>query len=185
MKYIVLLYFLISIGQVSAMNLLSNGTFDSNINGWSSLNSTTGEWVSDDGASVSGNGSIRITGTINNNGTFGLIAEPITVKPGYWYITAGSLKTPAVSVSERGLYSLEWYDMSNGFVQYDSVASNFGIPDDVWIDLDGYIQAPENATSVIMGLRFQTGAPEEVDHPFGLWDDVIFMEETIFFSDFA
>lgn len=184
MKYLVLFVFLLSVNQVQALNLLSNGGFDTNIDGWDNP-FVTSEWVSDDGAPISGNGSMKVTGSQNNNGVFGMNSFHIFIKPNYWYLSAASFKTPSDSVSERGLYFIEWFDDTDTMILRDSVDGGYGVPDDVWLPLDAYLQAPENAYYMVVSLRLQSGIPGvDVDLPFGLWDDVVFMEETIFFSDF-
>jgi len=167
----------------TAQNLLANGSFDSDINGWSN-SFVTSEWVSDDGAPISGSGSMRVTGSNNNNSVFGMNSDPFSVQGGYWYLTAGSFKTPAISVSERGLYFIEWYDSSGDFIIRDSFDSAYGVDDDVWLDLDGYLKAPMNASSAVMRLMLQGGYPGQTDLPFGLWDDAVVMQETIFVTGF-
>ncbi len=181
-KVFLMLLFLIT-GELWAQNLLTNGHFDANFDGWSNP-FVMAEWVSDDGASISGNGSMLVTGTINNNGTFGMNSDAFTVQSNYWYLTAGSFKTPATSVSERGLYFIEWYDSEGSLIRRDSTSSDFGVDDDVWIDLDGYLQAPPLAVSAVMRLMLQTGSPDQTDPPFGLWDDAVVMQETVFTDGF-
>jgi len=168
---------------LSAQNLLLNGAFDTDIDGWTN-DFITAEWVSDDGAAISGNGSMRVIGTINNNSMFGMQSDSLAVQAGYWYLTAGSFKTPAISLSERGLYYIEWYDNSEQMILRDFVDSVYGVPDDVWIDMDRYLKAPEDAVSAVMRLMLQSGASGQTDLPFGLWDDAVLMQETLFSHGF-
>ena len=170
-------------GVLMAQNMLTNGAFDADINGWSN-SFVTAEWISSDGAPISGNGSMKVTGVLNNNSLFGMNSDVFLVQSGYWYLTAGSLKTPAISVSERGVVIIEWYDSSDVMISQDSIDSGYGVDDDVWIGLDGYFQAPPLAVSAVVRLMLQTGFPGQKDQPFGLWDDAVVMQETIFTSDF-
>ncbi len=169
--------------MLNAQNLLVNGIFDSDISGWTNP-FVTSEWVSDDGAPISGNGSMKVTGSLNNNGTFGMNSDAFSVQGGYWYLTAASFKTPAISVSERGLFFVEWFDSSDQLILRDEISSDYGVDDDIWHDLDGYLQAPDNANSAVMRLFLQTGKPGQLTDPFGLWDDAVVMQETIFVSSF-
>jgi hypothetical protein len=183
-RLILLVLIVFKTGILSAQNLLSNGTFDANLDGWDN-SFVTSEWVADDGAPISGNGSMKFTGSQNNNGVFGMNSSPVFIEPGYWYLTAASFKTPAASVSERGLFYIEWYDGSDVMIMRDSVDGGYGVDDDVWLPLDGFFKAPENADYMVMRLMLQSGIPGvDVDLPFGLWDDAVVMQETVFMGDF-
>ena len=166
-----------------AQNLIANGTFDSDISGWNNP-FVTSEWILTEGGPISGVGSMRVSTSINNNAVFGMNSNSIAVMPGKWYFTSAWFKTPSTSVSERGLYFIEWFDSSDDQIQQDSVDGGLGVDDDVWLPLDGYFKAPENASSMIMRLMLQTGFPGQVDDPFGFWDDVFVLEESIFFNGF-
>ncbi len=183
MHAFLMILLLLGSGQVLAQNLLANGDFSTDISGWSNA-FVTAEWISSDGGPISGNGSMQVTGSQNNNGVFGMNSNTFLVQAGYWYLTAGSFKTPASSVSERGLYFIEWFDSSEQMIQRDSVDSGYGVADDVWLDLDGYLQAPPLAVSAIMRLMLQSGIPGQVNLPFGLWDDAVVMQETVFTDGF-
>ena len=178
-----MLLFLIS-NNLCAQNLLVNGHFDTNLNGWDNP-FVVAEWVADDGAPISGNGSMKVTGSQNNNSVFGMNSSPVFIEPGYWYLTAASFKTPAASVSERGLFYIEWYDGSDVMILRDSVDGGYGVEDDVWLPLDDFFKAPENADYMVMRLMLQSGIPTvDVELPFGLWDDAVVMQESIFMGGF-
>ena len=170
--------------QLMSQNLLVNGEFDEDINGWTN-SFVTAEWVGSDGGPISGNGSMLVTGSQNNNGIFGMNSDAFIAAPGYWYLVAASFKTPATSVSERGVYLVEWFDSSNQMILRDTIDSSYGVADDVWINLDGYLQAPPLAVSGVVRLMLQSGIPGQVNPPFGLWDDAVVMQETIFIGGFV
>ena len=179
-----LVLFFSTTNELMAQNLLFNGAFDANFEGWTNP-FVVAQWVADDGAPISGNGSMQVTGSQNNNSVFGMNSSPIFVEPEFWYLTAASFKTPAASVSERGLFYIEWYDGSDVMILRDSVDGGYGVDDDVWLPLDGFFIAPENADYMVMRLMLQSGIPGvDVDLPFGLWDDAVVMQETVFKGDF-
>ena len=68
-------------GNLTAQNLLTNGEFDLDTMGWFAF--TNISWVSDDGASLSGNGSMLNTGTLNNNSSYPAISDKFLVKAGW------------------------------------------------------------------------------------------------------
>ncbi len=169
--------------STKAQNLLANGEFDADVTGWFAF--STISWVSDDGASISGNGSLLNTGTINNNGSFPAISDKFTVHENYWYLTGASYKVPAASPVPWVWYQIYWYDVFDTEIgRSDTVSSAFGVPNDVWEDLAGLVQAPEDAVMGELRIYLQTGEPGDPDTPFGLWDDVFVFEDTVFFSDF-
>ncbi len=166
-----------------AQNLLANGTFDTDVNGWSAF--TTISWVSDDGASISGNGSMMNMSSINNNASFPAISDRFAVQPQYWYLTAVSFKVPTPSPVPWAWYQIFWYDdMGASLGQSNQVSAVFGVPNDVWQDLDGMSQAPENAAMGELRIYFQSAEGTEPELPFGMWDDVFVLEDTVFLSSF-
>lgn len=184
MKFLMFLVLLFEMSSLRAQNLLPNGYFDTSIDGWSNP-FLTSEWISDDGAPISGNGSMKVTGTQNNNGVFGMNSHNIIIEPGFWYLTMASFKTPATSVSERGLFFVEWFDAGDLMILRESVDGGYGVEDDVWLPLDGFFQAPDNASYMVMRLMLQSGIPGvDTELPFGLWDDALVMQETIFMNGF-
>ncbi len=169
--------------SATAQNLLVNGEFDNDITGWSAF--TTISWVSDEGAPISGDGSMMNMHTSNNNASFPAIADRFMVKPHYSYLTGVSFNVPAASPVPWAWYRIFWYDaMDNPIGESNTVSAVFGVPNDVWVDLDGMSQAPANAATGELRIYFQTGEPGEADPPFGLWDDVFVIEDTIFLNGF-
>jgi len=163
-------------------NLLINGTFDTDTSGWWAF--TTLSWVSDDGAPISGNGSMRNTTTVNNNASFPAISDKFPVKPNHWYLSGLSFKVPSASPVPCAWYQFYWYDaMDTQIGTSNQVSAPFGVPNDVWQDLAGMSLAPENAATGELRIYFQTGKPGSPD-PFGLWDDVFVFEETLFINGF-
>ncbi len=172
-----------SIERSAAQNLVANGTFDANINGWDNP-FITSEWVASEGGPISGSGAMRISTSNNNNGLFGMNSDPISVVAGNWYYTAAWFMTPAISVSERGLYFIDWYDSDEVQLLRDAVSSEYGVVDDVWLPLEGDFRAPENASFMIIRLRLQSGIPGQIEEAFGFWDDAFVLVDSIFFSSF-
>lgn len=169
--------------NLTAQNLLANGEFDLDTMGWFAF--TNISWVSDDGASLSGNGSMLNTGTLNNNSSYPAISDKFLVKAGYWYLSGASYKVPSSSPVPWVWYRIYWYDgLDVEIGQSNQVAADFGVPNDVWENLASMSQAPANAVSGEMRIYFQTGEPSNPDLPFGLWDDVYVFEETVFINNF-
>ncbi|MGJ8662740.1 MAG: hypothetical protein ACSHWU_03770 [Marinicella sp.] len=184
MKYIITFCVLVStVNMVKAQNLLANGDFDTDTSGWFAF--STISWVSDDGAPISGNGSMLNTGSLNNNSSFPAISDQFTVTPGYWYMSGVSFKVPAASPVPWAWYQIFWYDdMGVEIDRSDQIGAEFGVPNDVWEHLVGISQAPVGADMGELRIYLQTGDVGEPDIPFGMWDDVFVVAETIFASGF-
>ncbi len=166
-----------------AQNLLTNGAFDTDVSGWSAF--STISWVSDDGASISGNGSMMNMSTFNNNSSFPAISDRFVAQPRYWYLTGVSFKVPTPSPVPWAWYQIYWYDdMNNQIALSNQVTAVFGVPNDVWQDLDGMSQAPEDAAMGELRIYFQSGDSAATELPFGLWDDVFVLEDTVFLNSF-
>lgn len=182
-KLLVLFMFLFSVQGLQAQNLLVNGEFDADANGWFAF--STISWVSDDGAPLSGDGSMLNTGSINNNSSFPAVSDQFPVHPGFWYLTAASYKVPTASSVPWVWYQIYWYDdMGVEIDRSNQVAPDFGVPNDVWLDLADMSQAPEGSEMGELRIYLQTGEPSNPNTPFGLWDDVFVYEETVFFNGF-
>ena len=182
-KSISLVLMVLCQGQLLAQNLLNNGTFDTDTAGWFAF--ATISWVSDDGAGISGHGSLLNTGSFNNNGSFPAISDPFPVTPGHWYLTGASYKIPAASPVPWAWYRITWYDSMDVEVgRSNQVVGEFNGPNDVWVDLAGLSQAPTGAASGELRIFLQTADIGVVDIPFGLWDDVFVLAETIHINGF-
>ena len=169
--------------SLSAQNLVVNGEYDTDTNGWSAF--STISWVSDDGATISGNGSLLNTSSNNNNASFPAVSNKFPVLPDFWYLTGVSYKVPTASSVPRAWYQIHWYDdMNNEIGQSNQVDTGFGVPNDVWENLAGMSQAPAGTATGELRIYFQKGAPGDPDVPFGLWDDVYVFEETVFLNGF-
>ncbi len=166
-----------------AQNLLSNGSFDTDTSGWSAF--STISWVSDDGAPISGNGSMMNMSSFNNNGSFPATSHQFMVLPDYWYLTGVSYKVPSASPVPWAWYQIFWYnDMGAQIGTSNQVSADFGVPNDSWENLAGISQAPSDAALGELRIYFQSADSSEKDLPFGLWDDVYVFEETIFLNGF-
>ncbi len=170
-------------GALEAQNLLVNGAFDGDINGWFAF--STISWVGDDGAPISGDGSLLNTGSLNNNSSFPAISDKFTVKEQFQYLTGVSFKVPAASPVPWAWYRIHWYDSLDMEIgQSDMVSAVFGVPNDVWLHMTGLLQAPSGAVTGELRVYFQTGDVTDTDVPFGLWDDLYVFEETVFVGGF-
>lgn len=131
----------------AAQNLIVNGDFNTDTNGWVGVPSTTLTWVNDDGAPTSGNGSMMNINSFNNGSSFPAISEKMTVIPNHWYLTGFSYKVPADSPVSWVLYRFHWYDDLNNQIGFsDFVGTDFNFPRDVWENFTGLNQVPELAT---------------------------------------
>lgn len=175
---------LVGMGMAAqAQNLLVNGTFDVDVSGWSAF--STISHVDDEGAAISGDGCLLNTGMLNNNSSFPAISDSFAVTPGHWYLTGASYRIPTASPVPWAWYQIFWYDAADMVVGQSTMVSGvFGGPNDVWLDLAGLSQAPTNAASGELRIYFQSGETGNPDLPFGLWDDVYVLSETVFYSGF-
>jgi len=166
-------------GQINAQNLVINGSFDSNIEAWD-YNFNNANWVSDDGASISGNGSFRFGLIINNNAYRWAASEPIVVKPGYKYQTGMSAKLLTSSAANYLGAQVNWYDVADDLISQDFILSNVEpVPRDVWEDMYLAVTAPPNSVYVNFVLTLSVGGAGSPDEAFALWDDVFMLEDTL------
>jgi len=183
-KYLVLFCVGFGMGsQLQAQNLLANGSFDINIDGWSNTFVTL-NWVSDDGAPWSGNGSLQFGTDFNNNGSFFVESESIPVNANDMYIFAGTFKIPSDSPAAFARIEIHWFDGVDTEISDDDIWSVFLPTQDVWTDLSNQAIAPVGAVNAVYKLFFQSGEPGEPADPYGRWDDLIFVNDTIFKNDF-
>lgn len=184
MKIISVVLFLTLTSFVNAQNLVVNGFFDSNIDGWN-FNSNLANWVSDEGASISGNGSFRFGKIISNNGFRWSASEPMTVSPGFTYEVAVSAKRPIVSAANFASLILYWYDNNDVLISQDFLDSGIiPFPTEVWVDMYGAYPAPEESAYAIIWLTLSVGEGGSPDEAFVLWDDVFMLEDSLFISGF-
>jgi len=183
MKYIMLMICCLS-ASVQAQSLLQNGTFDQNTNSWDNPNLTP-TWVSNDGAAASGNGSIQFGDNFNNGASLWIQSELMPAKEGYRYIMASSFKRPAASVANGMSMSIFWYDDQENYVGEYPWDQFFDISQaDTWIDFDyAFENIIEDATQARVYLWVHMPS-SGTDQAYGLFDDVIFFQDTVFVSDF-
>ena len=170
--------------QLNAQNLIINGDFAANIDGWD-YNSNNANWVSDDGASISGNGSFRFGKILTNNGFRWSASEPMTVIPGYTYEVAVSAKIPVISAANFVGVLMYWYDAGDNLISQDYFSSAIvPFPKSIWEDMYAEIKAPDETAYGIIWLTLSVGEGGSPDEAFVLWDDVIMLADTIFISGF-
>ena len=183
MKFM-LLFALLMIGHSHAQSLLQNGTFDQNLNPWTNP-SITPTWVSNDGAPASGNGSIRFGSSFNNGGSVWMQSELMPVQEGYQYIMASSYKMPADSIASGIWMSIYWYDAMENYLGEYPWDQRFNVSQtDTWLDYDyTFNNIIDDATQARVVLWVTTPNSGN-DESYGLFDDVIFFQDTVFVSDF-
>lgn len=167
-----------------AQSLLSNGTFDNNITGWSNpnLNPT---WIANDGANASGNGSIEFGDNFNNGSSINVDSELVPVVEGYRYILASSYKYQTGSIPNGMSVAIEWYDSQGNFVgEYPwNVSFDMSQPDQ-WLNFDTAVNnIIEDATQARVRLWIHQRS-SGTDFNTGRFDDVILFQDTVFMSNF-
>jgi len=167
----------------SAQNLLNNGSFDTNVDGWTIPASTvTTTFRGDLGSTLtggSGPGCMEVSHDSNTGGTNGPFQQ-VAVTAGTTYtLSVGfrvpSADNPAVSVwvdlawvDEFGI-TISWYDSL-----YDSISTR-----DAWFGMSGSTTAPAGAVGARVFLR--VGAPSddlETRASVALFDDVSLVQVT-------
>ncbi|MCB1583667.1 MAG: hypothetical protein KDI92_11425 [Xanthomonadales bacterium] len=183
MKYMVL-WLLLMVQLSSAQSLLQNGTFDQSLDHWDNP-SITPIWVSNDGAPASGNGSLRFGSTFNNGGSVWMQSDIMPVKEGYRYIMASSYKLPSDSIANGLWMSIYWYDEMDNYLGEYPWDQRFNIGQtDTWLDFDyTFENIITDATKARVVLWVTTPASGS-DESYGLFDDVIFFQDTVFVTGF-
>lgn len=186
MKTLMLIALLFSVVTVNAVeNLVNNGSFDSGISHWENQFLDILTWVDDDGAALSGNGSVLFGDTgEHNGGTVWLASDFIPYFDDYSYYIGVSYKKPSASVATNFFISLRLYDENENFLgEYPNLIFNAASAD-VWYDFDEYfVGIVDGATQakVILNINTPTGITGEA---FALFDDVILVQNTLFKSGF-
>lgn len=182
MKNIIIMLVLVA-PPLSAQGLISNGTFNSNINPWEHFNRAT--WVANDGAAASGNGSIEIKDNLNNGSSVYADSELVPVVEGYRYILASSYKYQTGSIPNGMSMAIEWYDSQGNFVgEYPwNVSFDMSQPGQ-WLDFDTAVNnIIEDATQARVRLWVHQHS-SGTDFNTGRFDDVVLFQDTVFMSDF-
>lgn len=167
-----------------AQSMLQNGTFDQDVNHWENPYITP-VWVSNDGAPASGNGSLLLGDNFNNGGSIWMQSELMSVKEGYHYIMATSYKMPSDSIAQSMWMSIYWYDEMDNYLGDYPWDQRFDISQsDVWLDFDySFENIITDATKARVVLWVSTPT-SGTDESYGLFDDVIFFQDTVFVSGF-
>lgn len=165
--------------------LLSNGTFDQNINDWQSP-SVVPTWVASDGAPASGNGSIQFSDNFNNGSSIYVDSELVPVTPGYRYVLATSYKYMTGSVPNGMSISIEWYDDQENFVGSYPWDAFFNMSQnaDQWHHFDQHVEnIITDATQARVRLWVHQHS-QGTAHNRGRFDDVILFQDTVFVAHF-
>ncbi len=181
---IILMFCMTPFAGINAQNLVTNGDFDANIDGWD-YNFNNANWVSDDGASISGNGSFRFGFIINNNAFRWAASEPITVIPGYTYEVAVSAKIPTSSAANYADVLVYWYDIGDNLIAQDFISNEIvPFPQGTWQAMYAEIKAPDESSYSTLWLTLSVGGAGSADEAYVLWDDVFVFADTLFMSGF-
>jgi len=152
-----------------SQNLLTNATFDTGLNGWTTANTT---WISDTGnPSGSGPGCVEVTAPVINGGVYAT-KQTVAVEEGITYEISGWAYVPdAVDNTAVGSeFVVNWFSGA------EWVASR-NFPTDItrgqWTRITGQATAPAGITSadVYFGVR---GPVSGSGTPRARWDDVSF-----------
>lgn len=169
--------------EVQAQNLLSNPTFDTDTAGWNNP-FVDSSWISDDGGPESGNGSLQISTDLNNSTSFFMEANAVAITANHTYYFAGYYKIPSDSPAVFALLEIAWLRADTSVIDYDDIWSTFMPPQGIWSRLANSAVAPADATHAIFTVYFQSAKSSEMDPSYGRWDDLVFIEDSIFLNGF-
>jgi len=177
-----------------AQNLITNGDFDTDVAGWTA-NVDRFDWISDDGASPSGNGCAEQADSINNGST-GLSnwATQIPVTADTQYTLSASVKKPAGSLATSASFHILFLD-TNGTYLGETLSQNYtgDLSDNAWhSDFSFQFTTSTNAGYTIGFVWISVGvgtASSGSDESILRWDNVKLIAGTpaptpIFSDDF-
>ena len=187
MRKLVITMMLLVCTKLWAQSLLANKSFDSDISSWD-VSYANAVWISNDGASTSGNGSIEFGDTLNNGASKYIQSEFVNVKPNYHYILGTSYKLPTASLATSGNITIRWYDNNDNYLgeyPHYGVKPPFipSAPDTWYNDISEWDNIVTDAVKAKVFLWVNlpssgTGASRL------RFDDVIFYQDTVFKSNF-
>jgi len=187
MKTLIFASLILLLFPTGAQNLITNSTFDSDVSDWSGI-PTQYFWSDTHGGPISGPGSMYLEKEIiNNNRIFGVSATRVAVQEGYTYWFTGMGRIPASSSAFRVWARITWFDvLGDNLAQSPSILTIGSFPTDTWVPVEGAVMAPENAVEARITANIESVVPDKGQTvlSFGYWDDVYFLEDTIFFSTF-
>lgn len=173
MKKIILIALLIP-QIILAQNLLSNGSFDNNINGWSEVQGGSVElaWISDDGNSA--NGSIQLSDNFNNGGIGNIPSEKIPVIEQTNYKIKGFTKPLADSEALSSAVFIAWFNddyqiSSSSFVHVSTDTANGN-----WTAFEGIFESPEGAKFAEVRIGVEGPNSDSTEYAISLFDDLRF-----------
>lgn len=172
--------------QAISQNMVVNGTFDTDTSHWSNP-SVTEVWVSDDGAPMSGNGSVRFGTISNNGGSVWLASDFISVTDGYMYMVATSYKKPSASVSPYLSITVRWYDENDNYLGEYPAFGSVQMPvttNDTWLDSELFFENIVSGSSKAKVYLWVGTTDNGTSESYALFDDVILFQDTVFLSSF-
>ena len=107
---------ILTVAPVSAQNMITNGDFDTDVSGWTA-NIDRFDWISNDGASPSGNGCAEQADSFNNGGV-GMSdwGTQIPVTADTLYTLSASVKKPAGSLANSAWFRVLLLDTTGTYL---------------------------------------------------------------------
>jgi len=158
-----------------AQNLVTNGTFDSDISGWEPDSSNDNEvtWVGDDGSTAPG--SLQVSDNFNNGGVSTTAHAPVPIQAGETYSITAAAKVIGASEARAATLVIRWLDenqWATGFSNYAGTSPDD--PTDQWHDIEGQFTAPEDTHFAQVMLGVETSDSGSQNDSIARWDDVRF-----------
>ncbi len=173
-KYYILLILLLS-KVLFAQNLLSNGSFDSDINNWVTINADStisASWISDDGNTQ--NGSIEIKDNFNNGSAALYFSDKIPVVAGKQYKFSGFGKVIGSSIARDAGINILFFRADNTITLSTEIAQIFNTQHDTWHFIETIQTAPSDAVYARAAIDVITTSTTSTDYSVARWDDLRF-----------
>ena len=168
---------------VQAQNLLSNGTFDTGVSGWSVPSSSiTLAFRGDTGSTLPGGsdaGCLEVSHAFWNGSASGPYQQ-VAVTAGTSYTLAASFWVPTADNTARSAWvDLAWLDTNGLTISWYEDLLDSDISHDTWLRMSGTTTAPSGAVWAEVWLRVGTPAvPGETRPGVILYDDVSLVQVT-------
>ena len=169
MRKIILIMLLIC-SKLWAQNLLSNGSFDNNIDGWSTEGSVNATWISNDGNNQ--NGAIELKENNTNGAMSSISSEKVNVIAGKKYKFSGFGKVIGSSEARDAGIQVVFYNDINFAILTTEIEQVFNPEHDVWHQVEQEVTAPEGAISAEVRIGVITPNSSSSNVSIARWDDV-------------
>ncbi|NOZ79296.1 MAG: hypothetical protein GXP48_09010 [Acidobacteria bacterium] len=173
---------ILSIAPAAAQNLLANGTFDQNIEGWStSWSSVTLIYHADVGNTLSGGsgpGCLEVWHANPDGGSRGATnVNIVSVSPGETYTVSGAALVPDSedNIADRADFVVFWFDAGNQYVN-GSWLHLWPAVRGKWLTASRDVVAPAGAVNAMMGPVVTNPHLDSETRPgVAFFDDLVFM----------